>query len=230
MNVDVCIKKTYDDFVLDAAFNTDVSTLGILGASGCGKSMTLKCIAGIERPDEGHILLGDRVLFDSEKKIDLKPQERKVGYLFQNYALFPNMTVRQNIMAPLNMSGTKKEEVAGRMIEQFHLKGLEDHLPMQLSGGQQQRAALARMMAVRPSLILLDEPFSALDVFLKDKLMKEFMAQLLEFKSPVIMVSHNIDEVRTLCESTAVMEEGRVERIGETQKVIEDMKKEKGLE
>ncbi len=221
MKLDICIKKKLGDFHLDIDYHGDIDTLGILGSSGCGKSMVLKCIAGIVRPDEGRIALNDKVLFDSEKRIEVKPQDRRVGYLFQNYALFPNMTVRQNIMAALKTDRAKKEEIADRMIVSFHLEGLSDHLPMQLSGGQQQRAALARMMAVEPELILLDEPFSALDVFLKDRLIRELMVQLEKYDAPVIMVSHDRDEIYRICRKTAVMDEGTFIRTDDTRRVFE---------
>ena len=231
MNLDIKIKKKFGDFTLDTDYNGDIDTLGILGASGCGKSMFLKCIAGIVKPDEGRIVMDGRVLFDSKKGIDLKPQERRVGYLFQNYALFPNMTVEQNIMVPLKCNkaaslgqdALKMKETVKELMASFCLEGLKKHLPRQLSGGQQQRVALARMLATRPSLILLDEPFSAMDVFLKEKLMREFMAQLLVFEAPVIMVSHNIDEVRAICDETAVMDAGGFVMTGRTDEVLEEM-------
>ena len=166
MALEVDIEKKLGDFRLRAAFTCDKGITGILGASGSGKSMTLKCIAGIERPDRGRIVLDGRVLFDSRQKINLKPQKRRVGYMFQNYALFPTMTVTQNIAAGQGISADRVRE----MIERFHLKGLEGHYPSELSGGQQQRVALARIMAYRPDLILLDEPFSALDDNLKERL------------------------------------------------------------
>lgn len=137
--------------------------------------MTLKSIAGIVTPDEGRILLNGRTLFDSEKKINLKPRDRKVGYLFQDYALFPNMTVRQNISC--GVRGKEKEKLAEEQIHNFRLEGLEEQYPHQLSGGQKQRTALARMMANEPEALLLDEPFSALDYYLKEQL----QVQMLDF-------------------------------------------------
>lgn len=222
MKLDIGIKKKLGDFFLDIDYHGDIDTLGILGASGCGKSLTLKCIAGIEKPDEGHIAIDGRIFFDSEKRIDLKPRERRVGYLFQNYALFPNMTVVQNITAPLGGSRQEKLKAAAELIKTFCLEGLEEHLPRQLSGGQQQRVALARMMAAKPELILLDEPFSALDIFLKDRLMQELIAQLNIYEAPFIMVSHDRDEVYRLCQKTAVMDEGIILRADETGRVFEN--------
>ena len=126
------------DFSLNVQFETDGEILALLGASGCGKSMTLKCIAGIERPDSGRIVLNDRVLFDSEKHIDLTTQKRRVGYLFQQYALFPNMTVEQNIAAALHRLPRRERKAAVQeKLKAFALEGLEKHRPHQLSGGQQ---------------------------------------------------------------------------------------------
>ena len=150
MSLQAAIKKRFSGFSLDVSLNTDGGVMGILGASGSGKSMTLKCIAGIETPDEGRIVLNGRVLFDSEKRINLPPQKRKVGYLFQNYALFPNMTVETNIAAGLSGSKEEKQEAAARMIRLFKLEGLEKRYPSQLSGGQQQRVALARILVYEP--------------------------------------------------------------------------------
>ena len=144
MSLIVDIKKRLGSFSLSAQLEAGEGVTGILGSSGCGKSMTLKCIAGIERPDSGHIELDGVVLYDSRKRIDLHPQQRRVGYLFQNYALFPNMTLRQNILCGLRNQPDKAQRVkeADEMIAMMGLQGLEKHRPYQLSGGQQQRAAL----------------------------------------------------------------------------------------
>ena len=140
--------------------------MALLGASGCGKSVTLKCIAGIMTPDRGHIILDGETLFDSEKHINLSPQKRRVGYLFQQYALFPNMTVLQNIQCGIRPgSRAERRRRAEEQLRRFRLEGLEKKYPAQLSGGQQQRTALARILASEPRAILLDEPFSALDGF-----------------------------------------------------------------
>lgn len=213
MAIEVAIKKTIGNFTLDVDFQAEEEIFAILGASGCGKSMTLKCIAGIERPDEGRIVLNGRTLFDSEKKINLAPQQRKVGYMFQDYALFPNMTVEQNIMA--GMGKHPDHKVTARYIEKFQLSGLEGRLPSQLSGGQKQRVALARMMAAEPEILLLDEPLSALDSFLKWQMEEELMEILSTVKKTVLFVSHSRDEVYHLCHSVCVLEKGHVETIQE---------------
>lgn len=168
MSLFVEIEKQLGNFHLDVRFQAETETLALLGASGCGKSMTLKCIAGIMTPDRGRIVLNGRVLFDSEARIDLPPQQRRVGYLFQNYALFPTMTVEKNILCGIR-SGSKAEKAAAlsATLHRFRLEGLEKRYPAQLSGGQQQRVALARILCSQPEVILLDEPFSALDSYLK---------------------------------------------------------------
>ena len=152
MSLQVAIKKRFSGFSLDVSLNTDGGVMGILGASGSGKSMTLKCIAGIERPDRGRIVVDGVTLFDSEKHIDLTPQRRRTGLMFQNYALFPNMTVAQNIRAGARRERdkAKREALAERLMESFQLQPLAKHYPSQLSGGQQQRVALARILVSDP--------------------------------------------------------------------------------
>ena len=207
----VTIKKKLGNFLLDVDFCMDGGVFAILGASGCGKSMTLKCIAGIERPDEGRIVLNDRVLFDSKKKINLPPQKRKVGYMFQDYALFPNMTVLQNVMA--GMGRRPSREQAQEYLRQFHIEELEQQYPARLSGGQKQRAAMARMLAARPEVILLDEPFSALDSHLKWTMEQQMRQLLQEVHKPTLLVSHNRDEVYRLCNMVSCVNRGKLEVI-----------------
>ena len=175
MSMEVKIHKKLGEYELDVHWKSMKKRIGILGASGSGKSLTLKSIAGIEHPDKGCIRIGEHILYDSDSGTCLKPQKRNVGYMFQNYALFPAMTVAQNVGAGLSGDKKKKQEQVEKMIRHFRLEGLEKRLPRELSGGQQQRVALARIMAYEPSVILLDEPFSALDVFLKDRLQQELM-------------------------------------------------------
>lgn len=205
MSLEVSIKKSVDAFKLEVEFDTDNKHIGILGASGCGKSMTLKCIAGIETPDEGRIVLDGKILFDSKEKIKLLPQKRKIGYLFQNYALFPNMTVAKNI----GITKASHEKITS-LISKLHLDGLEDRYPSQLSGGEQQRVALARILAYEPEMIILDEPFSALDGYLKDQLQREMLEILADYKGKVIVVSHSKSEIYRLSEQLVVMDKGKV--------------------
>ena len=208
MRLEVDIHKNFGNFQLDASFCIQSGAVtGLLGASGCGKSLTLKCIAGIERPDRGRIVLDGRVLFDSEQKINLPPQQRRVGYLFQNYALFPNMTVEQNIAVGVKDKTARKETV-NRLISSFYLEGQERKYPRQLSGGQQQRVALARILASRPEVLLLDEPFSALDSYLKWQVELELADLLSAFDGPVLFVTHNRDEVQRLCQQVCVLDNG----------------------
>ena len=202
LQLGVEIKKKLKEFDLDISFSAGKGCLGILGPSGCGKSMTLKSIAGIVTPDSGRIALqydekgkaaGGRVLYDSALKINEKPQMRRVGYLFQNYALFPNMSVEENIAAGLKGMEKKKAKV-GEMIERFRLTGLEKRYPGQLSGGQQQRVALARILAYEPEALLLDEPFSAMDTYLREGLRLELSKVLADYDGVSVMVTHDRDE------------------------------------
>ena len=221
MGLVVDIKKKLKGFTLEVDFETDGDYLGILGASGSGKSMTLKCIAGIETPDEGRILLDGKVLFDSLKKINLKPQDRNIGYLFQSYALFPNMTVEENIGIGLSCSQKEKAQKVSEMIISFYLAGLEKKYPKQLSGGQQQRVALARCIAYRPDVLLLDEPFSALDSHLKDQVQTEVLELLKLYQGEVMMVTHSRDEAYRLCKNLIIIEKGTLALHGDTKEIFE---------
>lgn len=206
----VNIEKTLGDFHLNVHFTAEREVMALLGASGCGKSMTLKCIAGIVRPDKGHIELNGRVLFDSDKKIDLPPQKRKVGYLFQQYALFPHMTVEQNIRAGAHARPkVEREQAVREVLHAFRLEGLENSRPSQLSGGQQQRCALARILVGQPELVLLDEPFSALDAYLKWQVELELADILQTIPCGTLFVTHNRDEVYRLCDTVCVLNRGK---------------------
>ena len=214
MSLSVDIRRRLKGFDLDVSFEVEDAseTLALLGPSGCGKSMTLKCIAGVVAPDEGRIVLNGRVLFDSAARVNLRPQERRVGYLFQNYALFPNMTVEQNIgVGVLKASREKRAALVAEQVAAFRLEGLEGKRPHELSGGQQQRVALARIMASAPELLLLDEPFSALDGYLRWQLELELTDTLRRFPGGTVYVSHNRDEVYRMCDSVCVVSQGRSE-------------------
>ena len=218
------IRKQLGSFRLDVCFTAENGVTSLLGASGCGKSMTLKCIAGIEKPDEGRIELDGTVLYDSEQHINLPPQKRRVGYLFQNYALFPNMTVRQNILCGLNREKDKsvKEQRIKEMLRLMQLEGLENHKPAQLSGGQQQRTALARILVSDPRLLLLDEPFSALDGHLRDSLKIELRDLLTRFGHEVLMVTHDRGEAYNMSREIAVMDKGRLLCVKPTKELFAD--------
>ncbi|QNL44496.1 ATP-binding cassette domain-containing protein [Oscillibacter hominis] len=202
----VDIQKRLGDFQLQARFETGDSPLALLGASGCGKSVTLRCIAGILRPDQGKIVLNGRTLFDSARHIDLPPQRRKVGYLFQQYALFPNMTVRQNIAVAAEKG--RRAERAAELLRRFHLEDVAEHRPRQISGGQQQRTALARILASEPEAILLDEPLSALDLYLRRQLEEELRCALDAFCAPSVWVTHDQGEACRSCRQVCIMESG----------------------
>ncbi len=209
MSISVDIEKKLGAFTLRVQFETPGGTMALLGASGCGKSVTLKCIAGIMTPDRGRIVLDGETLFDSERGIDLTPQQRRVGYLFQQYALFPTMTVAQNIRCGIRGGErSEKKRQTAELLRRFRLEGLEKKYPAQLSGGQQQRVALARILASEPRAILLDEPFSALDSFLKWNLELELSDLLADFTGPVLWVSHDLGECCRNCGSVCVMENG----------------------
>ena len=218
MAMEVKIHKKLGEYELDVHWKSTKKRIGILGASGSGKS--LKSIAGIEHPDQGHIQIGDHVLYDSDSRICLKPQKRNVGYMFQNYALFPTMTVEQNVGAGLAGNKKKKQEQVQKMIRHFRLEGLEKRLPRELSGGQQQRVALARIMAYEPSVILLDEPFSALDAYLRERMLTELMEMLSDYEGTVIMVSHSRDEIYSFSEEVLVIEDGHGIRLGPVKEVF----------
>ena len=205
MSLSVDIEKRLGEFHLRARFETQGGVLGLLGASGCGKSMTLKCIAGVEKPDRGRIVLDGETLFDSEKKIDLPPQKRKVGYLFQNYALFPNMTVRQNILCGLRgeKDKAKREAEAQNALRLCRLEGLKGQRPRQLSGGQQQ-------------------PRSVLDAHLRDKLQLEVRELLDGFGRDVVLVTHSRDEAYHMSQRIAVMDDGRLLAVKDTKELFAD--------
>lgn len=212
MSILIDIQKKLGAFVLDVNIEVENEVLALFGASGCGKSTVLKCIAGIMKPDRGKIVLDGKVLFDSEKRINLTPQKRNVGYLFQQYALFPNMTVEQNIACGIHRK--KDPEKIAQMIEAVDLKGMEKKYPSQLSGGQQQRTALARILIGEPDILMLDEPFSALDTHLRYQMEQEVHQVIKRFGKTVLLVSHDMDEVYRLSERVAVMKDGRIEKIG----------------
>lgn len=217
MRFEIDIKKKLGEFHLQTSFATEDTINAVLGASGSGKSLLLKCIAGIETPDEGYIRLNGDILFDSKRHINLPPQKRKIGYMFQDYALFPNMTVRENVEI-----GLKGQSIDPDFFERFHISDILTLYPYQLSGGQKQRTAMARMLAVKPEMILLDEPFSALDSHLRWQIEKEVKQTLLAEKKPTIFVSHSRDEVYRLSEYVGVMTEGELSGLRKTKELFEN--------
>lgn len=221
MNILVDIKINLKDFKLNIDLD-EAGSIGLLGASGCGKSMTLKSIAGIITPDEGVIKLGDKVLFDSSTGINLPPQERNLGFVFQNYALFPHMTVYDNIGFALKKS-MKKSVLNEKIVDigkSMEIDSLFSRYPNQLSGGQQQRVALARALITEPKMLLLDEPFSALDSYLKLNLQNWLEKLIKDFDGPVIFVSHNINEVSRICNKVIILDKGQVVESGLSKDVL----------
>lgn len=226
MSLFVDIEKKLGSFYLKAEMTAEDETLALLGASGCGKSMTLKCIAGIEKPDRGRIVVDGVTLFDSERGIHLSPQEHRAGLIFQNYALFPNMTVLENIRAGARREkdpAIREKSISG-IIDSFGLAGLTGHYPSMLSGGQQQRVALARILVSQPRILLLDEPFSALDSHLRFRMEEELRQVIRQFGRTVILVSHNRKEIFRLSDRIAIMNNGRIEAIGARSIVFDDPK------
>jgi len=215
--LDVTIRKSLGDFKLHANFHADNEILGVLGPSGSGKSITLRSIAGIETPNEGRIVVNDRVLFDSREKVNILPRQRNIGYVFQNYALFPHLTVKENIA--FGLQGLNKRDKTDRVQETLHifrLKDRENHYPAQLSGGQQQRVSLARTLITRPDLLLLDEPFSALDNHIKRHLENELLEIIRNnFTGTVLLVTHNIEEAHRLCNRILVYAHGKSVQMGD---------------
>lgn len=216
MSLSVSIKKSFPAFTLDVDIEAGNETIGWLGESGCGKSLTMRCIAGIETPDEGKIVVNGKTFFEREAgkhpTVNLSPQERKTALLFQNYMLFPNLTVAENVAAGIDRKLPKEERNAqvNAELKRFGLDGFGKRYPSQLSGGQQQRVALARMLAAKPDILMLDEPFSALDAHLKGVLGQNLAGLFETFHGTILYVSHDIDEALRFCDRIAVIEKGHV--------------------
>ncbi len=207
----VDIQKQLADFRVEVAFSSKDRPLGVLGASGAGKSMILRCIAGIETPDFGRIVLNGRVLFDSEGGINIPARDRRIGFLFQNYALFPHLTVTQNIAfgLPKGTSAARIKQLVETQLAAVQLQGYAHRYPDQLSGGQQQRVALARALASQPEALLLDEPFSALDTHLRSQLEKQLISTLSTYPGVALFVTHNLEEAYRVCSDLLVLEKGK---------------------
>lgn len=218
MSLCIDIKKKFKSFSLNVKFNTKNKSTGLLGASGSGKSMTLKCIAGIETPDSGKIILNDRVLFDSDKHINIPPQKRNVGYLFQNYALFPHMNVEKNIACGMAKSQDKD---INKFIRLFKLEGMEKKYPAFLSGGQQQRVALARILASSPEMLLFDEPFSALDAHLKEEILIDLLDIIAKYDGDIAVVTHNRNEAYKICDDLIIIDNGNIKEQKETKDLFD---------
>jgi molybdate transport system ATP-binding protein len=211
MGLQLSVRKDLGGFRLDVSWEVGNELVVLFGYSGAGKSTTFQMIAGLLRPDNGSILLNGRVLYDSEAKVNLAPQKRHLGYLFQDLALFPHMTVRQNVLyGASGRSREEKEDAAEEMLRRFRMSGLSQKFPDQISGGQKQRVALARALAGDPQALLLDEPFSALDMPVRRD-MRDIVTEIQRsFRIPVILVTHDADEAETIADRMIVYSAGGV--------------------
>jgi molybdate transport system ATP-binding protein len=221
MGLSVRVSKRVNGFRLEVDWQIENELAVLFGYSGAGKSLTLQIIAGLLKPDSGRIAANGEVLFDSQERINLPPQRRSLGYVFQDLALFPHMTVRQNIASgATGLPRLARQQRVEEMLETFHLESLADKPPAQISGGQKQRVALARALIRRPQALLLDEPFSALDNPLRRE-MRKFLKQIhAEFKVPVILVTHDLLEAATLADTLFIYHGGKIVQSGTPQAII----------
>jgi len=216
------LQKTFSSFTLEANLTANKKPLGILGSSGSGKSMTLRCIAGLETPTQGHIVLNGRVLFDSKQGINIPSRQRRIGFVFQNYALFPHMRVAHNIAFGMPvLSKTERKQRVNQYIELMQLQGLEKRYPHELSGGQQQRVALARALAIAPEALLLDEPLSALDQYLRNQIEKLLIEVFSSYQGVTLFVTHNLEEAYRVCDNLLVLSQGKVIASGRKEDIFE---------
>lgn len=211
----VSVKKTIGDkknigLALDVSFSVENGITVLLGASGSGKTTLLKLIAGILAPDKGIIEVGGQTYFDSNQRINLLVQKRRVGYVFQNYALFPHLTAAQNIAYGIKDNSIEKLKKAKSMLENFRLSHLEKRLPREMSGGEQQRIALARALASEPAIVLLDEPLSAVDITTRIDLLNEIDMAQQQASVPFIYVTHNEMEANRLAKQRIILEHGQI--------------------
>ncbi len=219
--LEVDIKRSLPGFNLKVAFATDREILAIVGASGSGKTMTLQCIAGLMRPDSGAIKLNGKKLFDSASNINLAARERKIGFVFQNYALFPHLTAGGNIGFGIrHLTNEKRQQTINDLIEKMDLKGLAHRYPGELSAGQQQRVALARALAPEPDALLLDEPFSAIDAPTREQLELQVLALKQIYKGSILLVTHDIAEAYRLSSRIAIYEAGNIIQCDEKARLI----------
>jgi molybdate transport system ATP-binding protein len=219
--LEIKVKSKLPGFSLDVSFSVNQEILAILGPSGSGKTMTLRCIAGLTHPDEGFVKLNGKVLLDTAKGVNLAARQRKVGFVFQNYSLFPHLTVNHNIAYGIrHLPATEVNDKVNDLLDKMHIRQLGDRLPRQLSAGQQQRVAVARALAPEPDVLLLDEPFSALDTMVKERMYLVLHAVQNFFKGDMLFVTHDLSEGYKLSSRIAVFESGRVAQHDHKEKVI----------
>lgn len=210
--LEVSIKKKLAFFDLDISFTLKKGLLAVQGFSGSGKTTTLDCISGIKTPDSGYIKLNDKYMYSSDEKINIKPKDRHIGYVFQNYALFPNMKVKDNILFGVNKKDKNSIKYAMDLSERMKIEHLLDRYPSDISGGEKQRVAFARALAVKPKILLMDEPFSALDEDLKQRLYQDFLEIKSNEKIPMILITHNNTEAKILSDEIIYVENGKIKR------------------
>jgi molybdate transport system ATP-binding protein len=215
--VDIGLQR--DGFLLNARLQVPANGItALLGASGSGKTTVLRAIAGLEYPQRGTISSNEVTWFDAKAGICLTPQQRRVGLVFQDYALFPNKKVRQNIEYGIKRS--RRQKLASEWLERMHLTTVADQYPHQLSGGQRQRVALARALAHEPDILLLDEPFSAVDFNLRHYLRQQLREAMAGVDRPVMMVTHDLDDVRQLASTVGIMDDGELMTYGDVEAVM----------
>jgi molybdate transport system permease protein len=219
--LEIQIARKLANFTLDVSFTAGDTPLAVLGPSGAGKTMLLRCIAGLERPDRGRITLNGRVLLDTAHRISVPARDRRTGMLFQHYALFPHKTVAENISFALrDVPREERTKRVAALADRAHTRGLEDRYPRGLSGGEQQRVALARALAIEPEAMLLDEPLSALDTHLRSQIEAQLLETFATYRRPALVVTHNIEEAYRLAEQLLVLSRGRVAALGAKEEIF----------
>lgn len=207
--LEVTIQKRLADFMLDISFSANNNISVLFGLSGCGKTTTLRCIAGLDSPEKGEIALNGQIFFSSGQKVIVPPRDRKIGYMFQDYGLFPHMNVKKNIMYGAKKSAKNIKDLYGELINLLKISRLTERRIAQLSGGEKQRVALARALITEPKLLLLDEPMSALDGETRQELQDELKNMQLLWKIPFILVTHDRNEAKKMGDQIVFMDRGR---------------------
>lgn len=222
MTLSADLRVKVGTFALHAAFDAPHGITTLFGPSGAGKTMTLRAIAGLE-PATGRLVVGERTLLDSERGIEVRPRHRRVGFVFQHYALFPHLSVAGNIAYGIHSLGAEERHArVAELLALVHLEDVAAHRPAQLSGGQQQRVALARALATRPALLLLDEPFAAVDLRVRRRLRAELRRIHDAVGTPMILVTHDLAEVRQLSDRVVLIEKGETVGAGTVEELRDD--------
>lgn len=221
MRLEVALGARLPDFELDVGFHSGDGVTALFGPSGAGKTLTLRHVAGLERAERGRVRLGDRVLFDASSRLHVRPRDRRIGLVFQEYALFPHLDVGGNVGYGLHgLPGVERTRRVGELLELVGLPGYEKRMPGKLSGGERQRVALARALAPSPELLLLDEPFAALDFRIRVGLREALSDIQKQTRVPMVLVTHSLDDVRALSEALVLIDRGRVVASGPTRAIL----------